>query len=447
MKGMKERSMKDTIIAAAKFVRYEIMQLSNPAELYPNADDICAKEEGNAWVPSSLQLFMSYLISSKEKRFSLNQCIVQAARPRTIIALIPFGLGVSVEKNFGSRSLLNQLSRHGFCISAEEVLRFKQSAAQFSMNNNDEDDHKPLFVQYVADNIDHNAVTLTGSDTIHRMGIISCSINPVEKRRQRIPRLKQRLKASSFSNRDCIKILPYNRPAIRSDPLFLKPLRELRYGTKLDHYDLLWHCGWFMSEEQLRPHWGGFMQCCTYNTEFSASKSTIDFLPIIDLNPNDINCIYSTLIFVINQARQQKVITPCITFDQPLYWKATEIIKAERLEVVCRLGGFRTLMSILGSIGKVMKGSGLEELFEEVYPARTVEHIMSGKAYARAIRAHTLVESALKTILLDMIQEKYTIDFEPLKSFYEKALTKELDAESILEMLASDAFRQLSEKL
>ena len=302
---------------------------------------------------------MSYLNSSKEKRLSLNQCIVQAAQPRTVIAPIPFGLGVSVEKKFGSRSLLNQLSRHGFCISAEEVLRFKQSAAQFSMNQNDEDDHKPLFVQYVAENIDHNAVTLTGSDTIHRMGIISCSINPVEKRRQRIPRLKQRLKASSFSNRDCIKILPYNRPAIRSDPLFLKPLRELRYGTNLDHYDLLWHCGWFMSEEQPRPHWGGFMQCCTYNTEFSASKSTIDFLPIIDLNPNDINCIYSTLIFVINQARQQKVITPCITFDQPLYWKATEIIKAERLEVVCRLGGFHTLMSNLSSIGKFMKGSGL----------------------------------------------------------------------------------------
>ena len=54
-------------------------------------------------------------------------------------------------------------------------------------------------------------------------------------------------------------------------------------------------------------------------------------------------------------------------------------------------------------------------MFEEVYPARTVDHIMSGKAYARAIRAHTLVESALKTIVLDLVQEKYTLDLEPLK--------------------------------
>ena len=115
-----------------------------------------------------------------------------------------------------------------------------------------------------------------------------------------------------------------------------------------------------MAEEESRPHWGGFMQCCTCNIEFSAPKSTIEFLPIIDLNPNDLGCIYSTLIFVMNEARKQKVITPCITFDQPLYWKANEIIKTERLEIVCRLGGFHTLMSNLGSIGKVMKGSGLE---------------------------------------------------------------------------------------
>ena len=207
-----------------------------------SSKSIDAKEDDNVWVPDSLKLFMSYLISSEDKRLSLNQCIVQAARPRTVIAPIPFGLGVSVENNFGSRSLIDQLSRHGFCISAEQVLRYRQSAADFSMNNNDEDDEKPVFVQYVADNIDYNSVTLTGSNTIHRMGIISCSIKPAGGKRRRIPRLNRRLAASSFSNRDCIKILSYNRRAVRTD-VVMKPLRELRYGTKLDHYDLLWNCG------------------------------------------------------------------------------------------------------------------------------------------------------------------------------------------------------------
>ena len=40
-----------------------------------------------------------------------------------------------------------------------------------------------------------------------------------------------------------------------------------------------------------------------------------------------------------------------------------------------------------------MKGSGLEELFEEVYSEDTVKHITSGHAVARALRAHLLVQS------------------------------------------------------
>ena len=59
--------------------------------------------------------------------------------------------------------------------------------------------------------------------------------------------------------------------------------------------------------------------------------------------------------------------TPCITFDQPLWLKAVEIIKAKAMNIVCRLVGFHTLMSFLGSTGSMMKGSGLEEALEKVY--------------------------------------------------------------------------------
>lgn len=46
---------------------------------------------------------------------------------------------------------------------------------------------------------------------------------------------------------------------------------------------------------------------------------------------------------------------PVITFDQPLYWKAVNIIRNEPLSsplksIVVRLGGFHTEMSFLGSI-------------------------------------------------------------------------------------------------
>ena len=74
--------------------------------------------------------------------------------------------------------------------------------------------------------------------------------------------------------------------------------------------------------------------------------------------------------------------TPCVTFDQPLWYKASDIIAKKKLNIICRLRGFHTLMSFLGAVGDMMSGSGIEELLELVYAANSVSHVMSGKAFA-----------------------------------------------------------------
>ena len=56
----------------------------------------------------------------------------------------------------------------------------------------------------------------------------------------------------------------------------------------------------------------------------------IGFLLIMDLDPTDENCIYSTLLFVIDQAKLLNVETPSITFDQPLRLKATGIVRGSK---------------------------------------------------------------------------------------------------------------------
>ena len=92
-----------------------------------------------------------------------------------------------------------------------------------------------------------------------------------------------------------------------------------------------------------------------------------------------------------------------ITFNQPLWWKALTIIESEPHDsdlrkIVFRLRGFHTLMSFLGCIGHIMAGSGLQSVLEQVYASNTVTHILTGKAYERAVRGH-LVASALNTVL------------------------------------------------
>ena len=125
---------------------------------------------------------------------------------------------------------------------------------------------------------------------------------------------------------------------------------------------------------------------------------------MIDLDPSDESCLYSTLRFVATQAPQYDV-TPILMFDQLLFWKALTVIQSqpsdnELKRIVLRLGGLHMQMSFLGSIGDLMAGSGLEELLEVVYAGNTVCHMMSGKAVPRAARGHMLVDAAFNTMLL-----------------------------------------------
>ncbi|KAL8572374.1 hypothetical protein ACOMHN_023143 [Nucella lapillus] len=56
-------------------------------------------------------------------------------------------------------------------------------------------------------------------------------------------------------------------------------------------------------------------------------------------------------------------------------------------------------MSFLGSIGRLMSGSGLREVLEIVHASNSVGHLLTGKAVARALRGHFLVDAALHAII------------------------------------------------
>ena len=59
------------------------------------------------WMPESLTIFLSQLISSQLKQVSIGQCIAQASRPRSMIASIPFGIGVYIDKSFAAKLLVD----------------------------------------------------------------------------------------------------------------------------------------------------------------------------------------------------------------------------------------------------------------------------------------------------------------------------------------------------
>ena len=182
-------------------------------------------------------------------------------------------------------------------------------------------------------------------------------------------------------------------------------------------YDLLWQTSRSLRNDPT-SNWLGLMQALL-KSETPAQKSTITFLPIIDLNPNDESCIYSTLLFVIEQAKRMRVPVPCVIFDQALWLKACCSIEDAGLDIVARLGGFHTLI-------KVMKGSEIEELFNEVYAENTVRRIISGKVVSRALRAHLLAESALSSILFEDTEAANNAEVNEFVSILEKKNLEEI---------------------
>ena len=92
--------------------------------------------------------------------------------------------------------------------------------------------------------------------------------------------------------------------------------------------DNLRQASWyFRNNSYYRPNWFGNMQNISKG-EFPG-QSKITYLPIIDLNPIKEKYIYSTLLFIQEQAKILNIITPCITFDQPLWLKAVEITQSK----------------------------------------------------------------------------------------------------------------------
>lgn len=356
-----------------------------------------------------------------------------------------FGLGVQLDHMFGSRWLVNQLYRLGFSISHEEVNRYKQSVLQTENFEDWISMSASGFIQWSADNVDHNTVTSDGKNTFHGMGIIASTtltgdnlvphVEPVLQQK-RVP-VQELIKDKGVP---IVSSIGPAQPAIRN--YVFKPRKELLTSCTLPsdgNCDVLWHTGWLLSKDLNHPNWSGFMQ--NVRTSIIAEKSDVHLLPIIDLNPSNESCIYSTLLYIKQQAANLNIVTACLTFDQPLWWKAVGIIEAKKMEIVCKLGGFHTLMIFLGSIGSVMASSRLEETLTEIYANNVVPHILSGKAVSRALRGHFLVEAALVKRLTTPINEDMELsDQTEIQVLLNRIMNKEVGVEEVNQSLALQRF-------
>ena len=181
--------------------------------------------------------------------------------------------------------MVDTLNKLGFACSYAEVQRYQPSAAM--SQGLDTQGYNGEFIQFVADNADHNSATLDGHNTFHGMGIIA-GITPAIRCDKRVPRLNVNRSDLEAIGRIDIRIWrpEHNRQVM---PQY-KSLPSTESENGCSNMDLLWQYVWPLRQD--RPGWSGFMQAVSKGNY--PGKSSIIFMPMIDLDPTNMTCIYST---------------------------------------------------------------------------------------------------------------------------------------------------------
>ena len=159
------------IETAAKLIKSDVKSVEETKEVYPDSSTMTSTDEAMSFLPESLKLLLQKLAVGKDadkKIASLGQAIMQCIRPRVLIAPLQIGLGVQMHHHFGSKFLINSLYAHGFCSSYKEVQKFERSAA-VTQGTDIPNYTEGQFIQYVADNVDHNIRTIDGLKYVNRL--------------------------------------------------------------------------------------------------------------------------------------------------------------------------------------------------------------------------------------------------------------------------------------
>lgn len=434
--------------AAAIIIREDIYSLTCDCENYPNIDEIASG--GYNEIPKSLKCFLQSVMKSKGKHsqssdkkvVTVANSIIAAARPRSYISPLQIGLGIYLHRKFASRSLVDMLSNIGISVSYKEVLKYETSLTQNNLLKIDPN----AFLQFVFDNADHNVRTIDGHGTFHAMGGIEC-VTPADCVHTDflVPRPKNLPKADSIGQYGNMKIKSYNRRQnCGLGKLIFSDVSQIKLEpdtAKIAHFmNMLWMSGPSCLNISI-PSWSGFMEISKKNQPQEYQRSAICPLPFANLSPTNPSTIYTCLQYAIEECKKQGQNTCIVTFDQPLFNKALDIVLAADSgsplsSVIVRLGGFHLVMSYMGAIGYLMEGSGIEELWEQVYATNTIGSLLSGHSFARAFRAHVLTLLVLVTVLFEKLINENSFSSEEMDKFkihYESFLNETSDESNVHE--------------
>ena len=272
----------------------------------------------------------------------------------------------------------------------------------------------------VADNIDELENTDSGFGTTHRVNSILVT------RGNRCVSDQLFHDESPPTKKKCRRSLPkdmvkQNVPEYfhgkRQGPGELNNLNNIYTTKKYDELSeeqrinfTLWIalCSLKTSPSLLVPGWTGFN--ILIRRDVVVIQSKITYLDTLDSNTTDMKTSYEVLCRAIEIKDRLNLKCVLGVFDQAFYAKVAEILWKHKdvfKDVVIMLGGFHLLMMFLGVMGTRFGDAGFKDLAiqNEIIAEGSIEKVISGKHYNRAIRAHKIVYEALCRTLYERFME------------------------------------------
>ncbi|CAK1580968.1 unnamed protein product [Parnassius mnemosyne] len=394
---------------AAEIILKDIESMAYDNSAYFPLTSFC--REAEELIPQTLAVFTDCLAKKKrsqetvkKKMTTIAHTLIAAIRPRCFISPILSSIALLIYRKYGSKNLVDLLSKLGLSASYYEAQRLELS----TIHHTEEPIPIGTFIQFVFDNADFNVSTLDGRNTFHSMGGIKC-ITPANTLHAstNVKRLNSAPPQEEVGQLGVLEVHTLEgrgtnalQQMIIEDLSFLKPIPSDIFTPTIQ--DLLWMSGKWLQEVEPTlevpniPEWKGFMQLTS--KLINKETTSVTFLPFINSPPNEYSTIRTALQYALKKSQEVGVTVCFVTFDQPLYLKAREISFGS---IMVRLGGFHLLMSFLGCIGHTMAGSGLKDVLCQIFAPNSVDKMLTGHAYSRAVRGHLLVQLVLAHIILD----------------------------------------------
>ncbi|KAK3107392.1 hypothetical protein FSP39_013623 [Pinctada imbricata] len=371
--------------------------------------------------PQCLVDFIMTIISSKNSfnshrstrlASSFSQDISFAVSNGTVNMPKHVSLAMTVRHLTGSAELITLLNRFGHCVSYTSLIGIENSLSRELTSNTSPlpdgiDTNNNKLTHFCWDNFDLDEETLSGSGTTHiSHGIViqetaDPSFHTSQPHEQDSDEPQGTIQQASCQPLEPCFVNQKVEPVIT----IKKKLPTGNFSNVLKYDNFVWLYTRSLNEpnecQQVPSLFGWWSKTC--NCE--QNESTVEYMPPIFHPITENATVHKILEISQNSSNILNQEHTIVTFDLAVAKKAYSIVwqNQKKFEnVIVRMGVFHTTCAIFHALGKHMAGSGFAEVVIEsgICASGSVDRVLSGKHYNRALRVHRIMLEALERTLL-----------------------------------------------